>query len=285
MPKPLRDRAILVADSTFLLTAGSTQGQKDPHGQWLFSDATASFGRPHHKYKYAVGHRAHTLMTVSGIPLVSHIATARDSDQDYLLPNIQAVRQRFPMLSIGAVIVDAGYDSDDHHDFLYTEYGIIAVIVKDTLAYPSGYSPDGSPLCPLGYPTRRKGIEYNHQRTKFACHKVCVQDPQKQLFTCPYATSHSKFGYTTYTYFRQGHRKFGPAVPGSRLYKYLKPMRTGIERYYGLAKENRYRMEQHNTYVGRDNLLIHVTEYDIVLTLDILFAFAQCGKQSDVLAF
>ena len=141
---------------------------------------------PHHKYKYAVGHRAHTLMTVNGIPLVSHIATARDSDQDYLVPNLQTVRQRFPMLSIGAVIVDAGYDSDEHHDFLYQQYGIIPVIVKDNLAYPSGYSEDGCPLCPLGYATRRKGIEYNHQRTKFACHKICAQDEQKKCYVSPH---------------------------------------------------------------------------------------------------
>ncbi len=56
----------------------------------------------------------------------------------------------------------------------------------------------------------------------------------------------------TYTRFKDSYRKQGPAVPGSRVYKRLKPLRTGIERYYGLAKENRYRMETNNTYMGHD---------------------------------
>ena len=87
----------------------------------------------------------------------------------------------------------------------------------------------------------------------------------------------------TYTRFKNSYRKQGPAVPNSRVYERLKPLRTGIERYYGLAKENRYRMESSNTYMGHDNVLIHVIEHDIVLTLDIMFQHAQTGKRSDVL--
>ena len=67
-------------------------------------------------------------------------------------------------------------------------------------------------------------------------------------------------------------------IPGSRVYKRLKPLCTGIERYYGLAKENRYRMETSNTYMIHDNVLIHVIEHDIVLTLDIIFQYCQTGK-------
>ncbi len=87
----------------------------------------------------------------------------------------------------------------------------------------------------------------------------------------------------TYTYFKDGYRRYGPAVPGSRIYKYLKKFRTGIERYYGLTKENRYHMEANNTYKGHDNVLIHVIEHDIVATLDIIYEHAKSGKWSDVL--
>lgn len=42
-------------------------------------------------------------------------------------------------------------------------------------------------------------------------------------------------------------------------------------------------MEANNTYMGHDNVLIHVIEHDIVATLDILHAHAKTGKWSDVL--
>ena len=82
----------------------------------------------------------------------------------------------------------------------------------------------------------------------------------------------------TYTYFR----KLGPATPGSAIYEKLKKYRTGIERYYGLVKENRYRMEYSNTYKGRDNITIHVIEHDIVLTQDIIYDFLTKGNTSPV---
>ncbi len=41
----------------------------------------------------------------------------------------------------------------------------------------------------------------------------------------------------TYTHFKDSYRRQGPATPGSRVYERLKPLRTVIERYYGLAKK------------------------------------------------
>lgn len=42
-------------------------------------------------------------------------------------------------------------------------------------------------------------------------------------------------------------------------------------------------MEVNNTYMGHDNVLIHVIEYDIVATLDILHEHENPGKWSAVL--
>ena len=72
-------------------------------------------------------------------------------------------------------------------------------------------------------------------------------------------------------------------MPGPRFYDRLKKLRTGIERYYGLTKENRYHMEANNTYMGHDNVLIHVIQHDIVATLDILQEYEKSGKWNDVL--
>lgn len=283
IPEMLKGKIVLLGDSTFLLAVASTKGEKDKDDNWLFSDGSIAFGRPHHKHKYPVGHRAYTVMSVNGIPIASLVAPANESDDSYIMPVLEMAIDRYPELPFGSIILDSGYDQEVLHRDIYIELGLLPVIVrKPSMKYGPGFSPKGIPLCPSGYPTRRKGIEYNHQRTKFACYRSCKKDPQQSLFECLHRDSKSRFGWMTHTYFKDSYRKQGPAVPGSRVYQRLKPLRTGIERYYGLAKENRYRMESSNTYMGRDNVLIHVIEHDIVLTLDIMFQHVRTGKHSDV---
>ena len=284
IPEIIKDKIILIGDSTFLLAVASTKGEKDKNGNWLFTDDSIAFGKPHHKHKYPVGHRAHTVMSVSGIPFVSLLAPANESDEIHIIPVLTEALARYPELNFGSIILDAGYDTEDLHRDIYKELNLLPVIVRmPSMKYGRGLSTDGTPLCPFGYKTRRKGIEYNHQRTKFACYHACSKDPQQLLFNCTYKDSKSSFGWMTHTRFKDSYRKRGPAVPGSRVYERLKPLRTGIERYYGLVKENRYRMETSNTYMGHDNVLIHVIEHDIVLTLDIIFQHSQTGKWSDVI--
>ena len=284
LPKVVRDKVILMGDSTFLKAVASTKGEKDVGGNWLFTDDSIAFGKSHHKHKYPVGHRAHTLTAVSGVPIVSRLAPANESDQTHILPLLHTAITRYPKLPFVCVILDAGYDAEELHREIYTEMELLPVIIrKPSMKWGAKLSHRGTPLCLFGYPTRRRGIEYNHRRSKFACHHACLDDPQGLLFSCKYQNSKSRFGWMTYTYFKDDYRRRGPAVPGSRLYERLKKLRTGIERYYGLTKENRYHMEANNTYMGHDNVLIHVIEHDIVATLDILREHEKSGKWSDVL--
>lgn len=76
LPQMVKDKIILIGDSTFLKAVASSKGEKDAEGNWLFTDESIAFGKPHHKHKYPVGHRAHTLTAVSGIPIVSLLAPA-----------------------------------------------------------------------------------------------------------------------------------------------------------------------------------------------------------------
>jgi len=115
LPEMLRDKIILIGDSTFLLAVASTKGEKDEEGNWLFSDDSIAFGRPHHKHKYPVGHRAHTVMSVSGIPIVSLLASANESDEANIMPVLRMALARYPEFPFGCVILDAGYDSEDSH--------------------------------------------------------------------------------------------------------------------------------------------------------------------------
>jgi hypothetical protein len=284
LPKNRKPGIILVADSMFLITSGSTRGRKDAQGHWHFHDDTVSFfGKRHHRHKYPVGHKTHSLRTISGIPLVTLLSPAHESDQAFILPLVEELLSRYPDLPFSYLILDRGYDAEEIHQNIYEYAGIIPVIIRKKMVYPKGFTEDGYPLCPWGFAMKPRGIEYKHQRTKYACFRVCKKSQQRLLFSCEYIKDHYRSGYTCYTYFADGYRKYGPALPHSLIYKKLKPFRTGIERTFGLVKENRYRMETSNSYTGLENVTIHVIEHDIVLTQDIIFDYLKSGKLSPVL--
>jgi len=121
LPKMVRNKIILMGDSTFLKAVASTKGEKDADGNWLFTDNSIAFGKPHHKHKYPVGHRAHTLTTVSGVPIVSLLAPANESDQTHILPLLRMALTHYPMLPFVCVILDAGYDTEELHRHIYTD--------------------------------------------------------------------------------------------------------------------------------------------------------------------
>ena len=284
LPKNRKRGIIIVADSTFLITAGSTRGEKDEQGQWHFNEPTVAFlGKRHHKHKYPVGHKAHSLRTISGVPLVTLISPANESDQDFIIVLIEELIARYPYLRVSYIILDRGYDAEEIHHDIYELFDIIPVIIRKKMVYPKGFNSEGYPLCPFGFPMKRRGIEYQQKRTKYACFKLCTKSGQPLLFQCDYIKEQYKHGYTCRTYFIDGYRKYGPALPHSLIYQRLKPFRTGIERTFGLVKENRYRMEISNSYKGTDNVTIHAVEHDIVLTHDIVFDYIKTRKISPVL--
>jgi len=278
-PKNRREGLILIGDSTPIRSYCSSKGIKQEDGSWIFTDPSVSFGRPHHKDKYPVGHKAHSLITITGIPMVSIVSTRRDSDEIHIFPLLDEFKKRFPSLNIAYIVLDAGYDSEEIHKGIYEGYNIIPVIIRGKMVYPKGFNSEGIPLCDFGYPFTKTGIDYKRKRTRYHCKKICKKDTQI-IFPCPHSDSG---GLVSYTHFRDSYRKYGPATPDTIIYKKLKPFRTAIERGFGLIKENRYRMEYTNTYMGIDNVAMHVIEHDTVLTQDIIFGYKTTGKVSPVI--
>lgn len=112
LPKNRKKGIIIVADSTFLITSGSTKVQKDEQGKWHFTDESVGFsGKGHHKHKYPVGHKAHSLGTINGVPLVTIISSANESDQSFILTLVEEIISRYPNLKFSYIILDKGYDS------------------------------------------------------------------------------------------------------------------------------------------------------------------------------
>lgn len=283
LPKNCRKGLILIGDSTPIRSYCSSKGIKQEDGSWFFTDPSVSFGRPHHRDKYPVGHKSHSLITITGIPMVSIVSTRSESDQTHIFPLLDEFKKRFLSLNIAYIVLDSGYDTKEIHKGIYENYNIIPVIIRKKMVYPKGFNSEGIPLCDFGYPLTKAVIDYKRGRTKYVCKRTCQKDDQQILLHCPHLKSSSKNGFVFYTNFKNGYRKYGPANPNTIIYKALKPFRTAIEREYGLVKEDRYRMEYTNTYMGIDNVTMHVIEHDIVLTQDIIFGYKRTGKISPVI--
>ena len=129
LPKTRKKGIILVGDSTFILTSCSTKGIKQEDGLWLFKDPSVAFGRPHHKYRYAVGHKAHTLMSLAGIPLVSIVTSANVQDQNVIHDLVKELFNRYPDLTFAYIILDRGYDTEDIHRDIYEQYNPTTTLI------------------------------------------------------------------------------------------------------------------------------------------------------------
>lgn len=275
VPKTRKPGLILIADSSFLYAHCSKSGIRDENDNLIFRDPSVRVGRAHHRYKFPLGHRMHTLHTINGIPLVSLVVGANWHDMMYLIPLLDEFGRRFPHIEAAYIILDKGYDIDPIHEIIFNSYGIIPVIIrKEDIKYPKGFHKDGTPLCDYGFPLRRKGIDYKRQRTQYVCDRICIEMKiaQQELFPCPFIeNSQSKYGLVKYTHFKDSIRLYGPATPNSRIYQALKSFRTGIERDFALVKENRYRLQGTLNYEGFNAVQQHVTLFDIVLTQDKIF--------------
>jgi len=245
-------------------------------------------GKGHHRHKYPVGHKAHSVRTVSGVPLVALLAPAHESDQALIFPLVEELVSRYPFLSFSYMILERGYDIEEIHHDLYEFYAIIPIIIRKRplknpsiftilkkmmdffevtggrvlsfrnvsvgepagnpgaselkkspssldqqglckglrkkMVYSKGFTHDGYSLCHWGFPMKPRRIEYRQRRTLYACFKLCTQSGQPFLFSCQYVIKERyKFDFTCRTYFEDGYRKYGPAVPHSLIYKKRKP--------------------------------------------------------------
>lgn len=292
LPRHRKPGVITIADSTFLYAHCSKSALRGPDGDFIrdqdgrlvFRDSSARIGRPHHTYKFPLGHRAQTLHTVNGIPLVSLAVEANRKDEEFIIDLLAECKSRYPQIKIAYVILDKGYDSAPIHRHIYQDYGIIPIIIrKDNMRYPKGFLKDGTPICEFGIGLIRHGTDYQRKRTKYVCDRQCMRKSKQQpeLFTCRYLQGSDSHGLVVYTHFNDNVRLFGPAPPNSRIYQKLKPLRTGIERDYALVKANRYRMQVTLNYEGFESVLQHVILFDVVLIQDKIFEYLQNKKSKN----
>lgn len=273
LPRNRRRGLILIVDGTFLRAYAHQHPSVEQDGTKRFTDPSVTYGRRHPIYRYPVGHKAHSLVTAGGLPLVSITAPANELDHTHLPALLERFRALYPDLEVAYLLLDRGYDADALYRAVYEDYGIIPVASRrSNIAYPDGFSSRGRPLCPYNIELSRRGTDYARRRTKFCCEHRCRHPdttPADGWQDCAHLTRPGA-GYTFYTHFDWSYRKFGPLTPDMALFDKLYRLRTDVERGFGLTKANRYRMEQSITFMGLDAVSVHVTLHDTAVVIDAL---------------
>lgn len=118
--------------------------------------------------------------------------------------NFAYLQTRFPWLSIGEVLADAGACEQTCLDAIWHAGALrmVDITAHQTDDDPEarlarGYDEKGHPLCPFGYVLRSNGYNPLRRRTKWRCAKQCQRDPHKPVPECPYLKPSLKHGYTT----------------------------------------------------------------------------------------
>jgi hypothetical protein len=106
-----------------------------------------------------VGHKAHNLRTVNGVPMATIITAASVYDQKAILLLLDELRGRYPALLFAYIILDRGYNAEGIHQDIYEHFDIIPIIIRKKMVFPKGFTKDGFPFCPWGTPMKPKGIE------------------------------------------------------------------------------------------------------------------------------
>jgi hypothetical protein len=122
-----------------------------------------------------------------------------------LFPSHLAYLQtRFPWLSIGEVIADAGACEQTCLDAIWNAGALRMVDIcahesdsQESMRLARGYDERGYPLCPCGYVLHPNGYDYRRRRAKWRCAKHCQRVHDQPLPACEYRQPKHKHGYTT----------------------------------------------------------------------------------------
>ena len=131
------------------------------------------------------------------------------TDERTIFPDrVQTLTERFPDLSIGEWLDDAGVGYQECLDAIW-KLGALRLV--DIRADPSdrdpaacrtrGYDGHGRPLCPHGYPLRANGYDPERRRAKYRCAQACRREPREpggpvqEVVGCPYLEPVGSGGY------------------------------------------------------------------------------------------
>lgn len=141
---------------------------------------------------------------------------ANRNDHLLTIPGIQSLHQRFPSLTIGELLGDAGEGYDEILQFVHDDLQALRTIrlrhtEQDDLpltCLQRGYDQNGIPLCPHGYRLSSNGHDYQRHATKWVCRQKCIHQPEPDIpgapthvfrSTCPFTTGEHPLGFSLST--------------------------------------------------------------------------------------
>ena len=171
-------------------------GSNQPTAPAAPSAAETGRGKHHFGYKSKafniVDDRLFALWPISG-PFVP----ADHNDHLQTIPGLKDLQRRFPTLSIGEFIADAGEGYDDVLQFVHDDLKALRTIVPrqhatdaDPLAcLRRGYDAQGTPLCPHGYRLAFNGHDYRRGDSKWLCRQRCLRRSQPDILVTAFANA------------------------------------------------------------------------------------------------
>jgi hypothetical protein len=136
--------------------------------------------------------------------LPAAFGSATCGDPSLFPDNFAYLQKRFPWLTIGEVLADAGACEQTCLDAIWNAGALRMVDIHShksdndpNTQLMRGYDEHGHPLCPFGYVLQSNGYDYRRRRAKWRCAKQCQRDAQGPPPQCDYLQAEYKHGYTT----------------------------------------------------------------------------------------
>jgi hypothetical protein len=174
--------------AAYVYYSGSNQPGSNPNAFKDPKQASAPHGKHHFGYKSKafniVDDRLFTLWPITG-----PFTPANRNDHLLTIPGFQDLRRRFPNLSIGEVLGDAGEGHEVVLSYVHSDLHALRTISirhaegdnQPLTCLKRGYDQNGTPLCPLGYRLSCNGHHYQHGTTKWVCRRKCIHQPEPDV--------------------------------------------------------------------------------------------------------
>jgi hypothetical protein len=147
---------------------------------------------PHGKHHFGYKSKAFNIVDdrlFTHWPTTGPFTSSDRNDHLQTIPGFEDLHTRFPNLSIGELLGDAGEGHEVVLRYVHSDLHALRTIRlrhadgddQPLICLRRGYDQNGIPLCPLGYRLACNGHDYQHQTTKWVCRQKCIHQSQPDI--------------------------------------------------------------------------------------------------------
>jgi len=201
--------------AAYVYYAGTNQPAPNTPHKPKAQTSTRSHGKHHFGYKSKAFNIVDDRLFLIW-PLTGPCTPANCNDHLLTLPGLQQLRQRFPNLSIGELLGDAGEGFEEILKYVHADLHALRTIRlrhaegddQPLTCLQRGYDHHGIPLCPHGYRLSSNGHDYQRHATKWVCRLKCTHQSDPDIpgtasaisrSTCPFAKPDHPLGFSLTT--------------------------------------------------------------------------------------